>query len=163
MCRTIHVTIAGANQHTAGEEQVARLRFADIERAAFVEALGKHFGEASGMCWTTRMQHGKSAGICDSTYCRALGPPVETPIAMTRVGGSVGRAPFVGGGGSSGTVAGGKFAAGGAFGHFDLFNQGVSNLFEMARGRIGRLGDEINGAESERFSMSSTRPLWNAC
>ena len=43
-----HVAIAGADEHAAGEKQVAGLGFADIERAAFVEALCEHFGKAFG-------------------------------------------------------------------------------------------------------------------
>ena len=35
----------------------------------------------SGMCCTMTMLPGKSAGNWDSTYCRACGPPVETPMA----------------------------------------------------------------------------------
>src|SRR5215472_2362879 len=37
---------------------------------------------------------GKSAGNCESKYCRALGPPVEIPTAMMRLGGTEGRACF---------------------------------------------------------------------
>ena len=43
-----HVAIAGADEHAAGDEQVAGLGFADIERAAFVEAAGEHVGETFG-------------------------------------------------------------------------------------------------------------------
>src|SRR6202012_1516309 len=57
----------------------------------------------------TRMLHGKSDGSCESTYCSAFGPPVETPMAMIRVGAAVERAPFLTlVGGSMGTVAGGS-------------------------------------------------------
>src|SRR5438067_426291 len=40
----------------------------------------------SGICCTTRMAPGKSEGNCDKTYCSALGPPVEIPIATIFVG-----------------------------------------------------------------------------
>jgi hypothetical protein len=40
----------------------------------------------SGMCCTITRVPGKSPGSCDSTYCKACGPPVETPIATTRDG-----------------------------------------------------------------------------
>src|SRR6202043_2639925 len=40
----------------------------------------------SGMCCTTKRQPGKSSGSCEKRYCKAFGPPVETPIATTRDG-----------------------------------------------------------------------------
>ena len=40
----------------------------------------------SGMCCTTRMLPENSTGSCENRYCKAFGPPVETPRAMMRVG-----------------------------------------------------------------------------
>src|SRR6202043_2318635 len=40
----------------------------------------------SGMCCTTSRQPGKSLGSCEKRYCKAFGPPVETPMATTREG-----------------------------------------------------------------------------
>src|SRR6185437_8947966 len=39
----------------------------------------------SGICCTTTMQPGKSAGNCDNTYCNDCGPPVEIPMAIILV------------------------------------------------------------------------------
>ena len=40
----------------------------------------------SGICCTTKRQPGKSSGSCEKRYCKALGPPVEMPIATIREG-----------------------------------------------------------------------------
>ena len=48
--------------------------------------LAKSSVNPSGMCCTTRMLPEKSSGSCGSRYCRALGPPVETPMATICVG-----------------------------------------------------------------------------
>src|SRR5208282_4994445 len=40
----------------------------------------------SGICCTTRMLPEKSVGRCENRYCKAFGPPVETPMATMCVG-----------------------------------------------------------------------------
>ena len=40
----------------------------------------------SGICCTTKRQPGKSSGSWEKRYCKALGPPVETPSATIREG-----------------------------------------------------------------------------
>src|SRR5260370_22242027 len=43
-----HVAISGTDKNAAGEEQIAGTRFVNFKSAAFVEALGEHFGETLG-------------------------------------------------------------------------------------------------------------------
>jgi hypothetical protein len=40
------VAIAGTNQDTPSNEEIARARFLNVERAALIEALREHFGKA---------------------------------------------------------------------------------------------------------------------
>src|SRR5260370_37486487 len=43
-----HVAISRTDQNAAREEQIAGTRFVNFKSAAFVEALGEHFGETLG-------------------------------------------------------------------------------------------------------------------
>src|SRR5271154_5572875 len=92
------------------------------------------------------MLHGKSAGICDNTYCRAFGPPVEMPIAMMRLGGREDLAPFFKLGGSIGTVAGGSLRPAARL---------ATLIFSISRSAIV---SRCPAAASVGFAMKSTAP-----
>jgi len=59
-----------------------------VKLAAFIEALRKHFRKSFGHVFTTRIEPGKSAGICEKHKLQSVWPPVEMPIAMNAIRGN---------------------------------------------------------------------------
>src|SRR6267143_311595 len=149
-----HVAIPGANQNAAGEEQIAGTRFVNFESAAFVEALGEHFGKTFG-----HVLHNQNRGLKIRGDLRqdklqsvwAAGGNTDGDDAARRQSGTgtfFRRGDFFDDGGR-------KFAADGALGDFYFSNHLIGDVVEAAGG-VFWFREKIDGAHGEGFEGSVT-------
>src|SRR5581483_4813924 len=104
----------------------------------------------SGMCCTTTIVEGKSAGSCDKTNSRACGPPVETPMATTLLGSAEGAADFCGFGGSPVSMRGFNLQSAAAL-ILTISSRATSVM--CAEGSLG-LGTKSNAPKPSAFMVT---------
>src|SRR5215472_10458683 len=142
-----HVAAAGADQYTPGHQHVAGLRFLDTQRADFIQAAGKHVGEAVGHVLNDGDRAGEIAWELGQNVfegLRASGGYADRDDPVWRSRGSRG---FLGFGLRASQHARFQLALRRGFDLSDQFARGFSHV----RGSVFWFRDEVECTEPQRL------------
>src|SRR5216684_1417384 len=143
-----HVAISRTNENATGEEEIAGTRFVNFKSAAFVEALGEHFGKALGHVLNDQNGRKKIRGNLRQNKLQGVGTAGGNSDGDDAARRQRGASPFFRRGGFH-DDGGRKLAAGGALGDFYFGDELAGDFIEAAGGGVFWLGEKINSAERE--------------
>src|SRR5881394_599735 len=146
-----NVAIPGANQNTAREKEIAGARFVHFERAAFVQALGKHFGKAFRHVLHDEDGRKKIAWDLRQHELQRVGPSRGNSDRDNAAGWQRGAACFCESGQFFLDRDRRELALSRVLGDLDFRDQLVGNFLEAARGGISWFCEKIHGAERQSF------------
>src|ERR1700688_4506163 len=141
--------VAWTDEDAAGNKEIAGARFLNFESAAFIEAFCKHFRKAFRHVLHYQDARRKVRRNLRQNILERVRPAGGNADRDDTIRGKRGMLSLFVLRWIIGNHSGGKFAARGALGDLDFFDQLIGDGIEMSRGSVLRFLNEVDGAESK--------------